>query len=86
MLACDEASFLVSYKHDNRLGVKRWLQLKIHLLTCHLCRKYAHQIDELNGLVGQYKTGAEHETCQHHLSEETGVKMQNVLSKELESN
>ena len=48
MIACDEASFLISYQQDNRLGFKRWMQLKMHLLTCHLCRKYASQINELN--------------------------------------
>ena len=53
MIACDEASFLISYKHDNRLGFKKWWQLKMHLLSCHLCRKYAHQIEQLNRCGGK---------------------------------
>lgn len=83
MIACDEASFLVSYKHDNRLGLRKWWQLKLHLVTCHLCRKYAHQIKELNTVVEKYRVVSSHEPCQHHLSEETCSRMQHVVQSEL---
>ena len=83
MIACDEASFLISYKHDHRLGLKNWWRLKMHLLTCHLCRKYAHQIEELNHAVGQYRESCSHDTCSHHLSDEATVKIQHILDSEL---
>ena len=86
MIACDEASYLVSYRHDNRLGFKRWWKLKMHLLSCHLCRKYASQIEELNGMIDQYRISSDHELHQHHLSAESCTSMQRVISKELESN
>ena len=70
MIACDEASFLISYKQDAQLGFKKWWQLKMHLLTCHLCRKYAHQIEQLNHSVEQYRHSCSNGTCSHHLSEE----------------
>ena len=86
MIACDEASYLVSYKHDNRLGFRRWWQLRIHLLTCHLCRKYASQIGQLNHAVDQYRESCSNGTHEHHLSEEAGAKIQHAVSKELNTN
>ena len=45
MIACDEASFLISYRHDQKLGIKRWWQLKMHLLLT----SYNHLI-----VIGEY--------------------------------
>jgi phenylalanine-4-hydroxylase len=86
MIACDEASFLVSYKHENRLGFRKWWKLKMHLLSCHLCRKYLRQIEQLNIAVEKYREIASHEECHHHLTEEAGLKIQHTLSEELNSN
>ena len=86
MLACDEASFLISYKQDHKLGFKRWWQLKMHLLSCHLCRKYSHQIEQLNLSLDQYRESCSHDTCTHHLSDEANAKIQHAVSSELNSN
>ena len=83
MIACDEASFLVSYKEDNKLGFKKWWQLKIHLLSCHLCMKYSKQIGQLNHLVMEYRDECNSTTCHHHLPTEAGIKIQKVISQEL---
>ena len=55
MIACDEASFLISGSRDHRLGFKKWWKLKVHLLTCHICRKYARQIAQLHSLLDRYR-------------------------------
>jgi hypothetical protein len=83
MMACDEASFLISYQQDNRLGLKQWWQLKMHLLSCHLCRKYAIQIEEMNHSMGAYRVASHTDSCAHHLSKTACDKMQTVVSKEL---
>lgn len=83
MIACDEASFLISYRSDHRLGFFRWWQLKFHLLTCHLCRKYARQIVELNHSMEIYKEQCTHESCTHHLSPEAGTRIGHKFEKEL---
>lgn len=83
MIACDEASFLVSYKNDHRLGLKKWWKLKMHLLSCHLCRKYAHQIDQLINAVDQYRESCNEESCSHHLSDDASARMQHALQSEL---
>ncbi len=83
MIACDEASFLISYKEDHRLGLRKWWNLKMHLFSCHLCRKYARQIGELNSSVKVYREQCSHETCQHHLSPEAGSRISKLVSRDL---
>ena len=83
MIACDEASFLISYRSDHRLGFLRWWQLKFHLLTCHLCRKYAHQTEELNQSFEVYRDHSSHESCGHHLSSESGARIGEAFDREL---
>lgn len=83
MIACDEASFLISLREDRKLGFGQWIQLKMHLLSCHLCRKYARQILELSHSMEKYREGCEHEPCSHHLSTEAGARIDKELGREL---
>ncbi len=83
MIACDEAGFLISYQYDNKLGFKRWWQLKMHLLSCHLCRKYASQIRQLNHAMDQFREGCSGDTCHHHLTDKAGHQIQQAVSREL---
>jgi len=83
MIACDEASFLISYRSENKLGFKSRMQLKIHLLSCHLCRKYASQIDQLNSAVDQYRECCSSETCHHHLPEDGKAAMDAIIIQKL---
>ena len=85
MIACDEASFLISFRSDHRLGFIRWWQLKFHLLTCHLCRKYAHQIGQLNHSMEVYKEECSHGSCGHHLSPEAGSRIGEAFKQELKT-
>jgi len=83
MIACDEASFLISLREDRKLNFRRWWQLRMHLLTCHLCRKYAKQIVELDRSMEVYRDGCSHEACAHHLTPDVGSRMDKVLTQEL---
>ena len=85
MIACDEASFLISVREDRRLGFRRWWQLKMHLLSCHLCRKYARQVGELRYTMEVYRDGCSHESCAHHLSPEAGSRIGEEISRELKA-
>lgn len=83
MIACDEASFLISYRTDHRLGPRKWWNLSIHLLSCHLCRKYARQIGQLNQAMDQYRNQCSQESGSHHLSPEAESRINKVVSREL---
>jgi hypothetical protein len=85
MIACDEASFLISYRYDKSLGFKKWMQLKMHLLSCHLCRKYASQIEQLNTAVHHYSDECSSETCEHHLPENSKAKINRLIVEELKA-
>lgn len=83
MIACDEASFLISLREDRKLGFGQWWQLKMHLLSCHLCRKYAQQIVEMSSSMEKYREGCGHEHFSHHLSPEAGERIDRELDRSL---
>lgn len=67
MIACDEATFLISKQKDTKLSLKEWWKLKMHLLTCNICRKYEKDIKTLDQYFKNYNY---HKSCsQHKLSE-----------------
>ena len=81
MIACDEASYLLSYRQDHKLGIVRWWNLQLHLLTCHLCRKYARQLSQLQKAMDAYAHRCDG-TCTHHLPGDSKVKLRDVLDGE----
>jgi hypothetical protein len=83
MIACDEASYLISLREDQRLGFIRWWELNMHLLTCHLCRKYASQIKQLSHSLALYREHCNRENCRHHLTREAGTRIGEELTREL---
>ncbi len=83
MIACDEASFLISVREDRKLNFRRWWQLKMHLFTCHLCRKYEKQVGELKHSMELYRDGCTHESCSHRLAPDAGTRIDKVLTQEL---
>jgi hypothetical protein len=86
MIACDEASYLISLREDRRLGFIRWAQLNMHLLTCRLCRKYASQIRQLSHSLAMHRLHCNQENCMHHLSPEAGSRILEELTRELNAN
>lgn len=68
-MSCDEASFLISRSQEEGLSVKDRMRLKMHTLTCHLCRRYEQQIRQLSRLMSRYRHTCEHDSCMHHLPE-----------------
>jgi hypothetical protein len=83
MIACDEASFLISLQEDQRLSFRQRWQLRMHLLTCHLCRKYARQIEELSRSMERYRKGCSQESCSHQLSQKASERMDGELDRQL---
>ena len=83
MIACDEASFLISLREDRKLDFKRWVQLKMHLISCNICRKYAKQIGELAHTMERYREACTDESCTHHLSPDAGSRIDKELASKL---
>jgi hypothetical protein len=53
------------------------------LLTCHLCRKYASQIEQLGSSMKLYREESHSEHCTHHLTPESVVRIQQTVEREL---
>lgn len=69
MLNCRQVTRLVSQSVDAKLRWYQWLGMRIHLLYCVWCRRYASQIRFL------------HKAC-HDLDPETQANPPHVLSPE----
>lgn len=77
MIACDEATYLISKQKDDKLSFSEWWKLKMHLLTCKVCRKYEKDIEALDGYFKNYNS---HLTCSHHkLSDEGKSKIKDSI-------
>ncbi|MEX2370944.1 MAG: hypothetical protein WD578_08055 [Bacteroidales bacterium] len=83
MISCDEAGFLISKSKDTRLSFQERMGMRMHLLTCHLCRSYAKQINKLNHLVSAYRKECIKDTCGHKIPEETKAVIESSLNEEL---
>ncbi len=85
MIACDEASYLVSYRQENRLTIRQWWKLQVHLLSCYLCRRYASQVEGLQKAMDQYRECTLHGSCEHHLDEGAAGHMQQMIAREMDT-
>jgi hypothetical protein len=44
MISCEQAARLSSESHDNSLSLRDRVSLRLHLIGCRLCSRYAHQL------------------------------------------
>ena len=80
MLNCRQVTRLVSQSMDTRLRWYQWLGMRIHLLYCVWCRRYASQIRFLH--KASNRLGAEPEEIpKHTLSAEAKEKMRARLQE-----
>jgi len=78
MITCKQATQLISDKLDQNLNLWQRLNLKIHLLLCHYCRKYARQIGFLHSASTQLDQHIE-SNDQHALSPESKQKLKTAI-------
>ena len=80
MLNCRQVTRLVSQSMDAKLRWYQWLGMRIHLLYCVWCRRYASQIHFLHKACKQ--SGSEPEASPSHtLSAEAKEKMRARLQE-----
>ncbi len=51
MLKCNEVSHLIASGESARLSWIKKLQLRLHLLMCHHCRRYSTQLELLGRMA-----------------------------------
>ncbi len=57
MLSCKEATRLVSEKLDRELPLWRRVSLRLHVLMCRACSRYARQVTMLDRTVAEHYRG-----------------------------
>ena len=80
MLNCRQVTRLVSQSMDARLRWYQWLGMRIHLLYCVWCRRYASQIHFLHKACKQIDPESEANPS-HSLSTEAKDKMRASLQE-----
>lgn len=54
MPTCGEVSLLTSRAMDEKLSLKEHLGIKMHLLVCKWCRRYASQLHQVREMIHQH--------------------------------
>ena len=57
MLSCKEAAQLVSEGLDRQLSFSRRMSLRLHVLMCRACSRYARQVKALDEAVSKHYRG-----------------------------
>jgi predicted anti-sigma-YlaC factor YlaD len=51
MMTCKEASQLVSESLDHKLPLHKLISLKMHLMMCSMCRRFAGQLKSIRQIM-----------------------------------
>lgn len=51
IISCDEATYLISKKQDEKLNFWQTIKLKIHFFFCRFCRRYDNQMEILEKII-----------------------------------
>jgi hypothetical protein len=84
MLNCRQVTRLVSQSMDTKLRWYQWLGMRIHLLYCVWCRRYASQIRFLHKACDQLDPETQ-ASPSHTLSSEAKEKMRARLQEAMKN-
>ena len=87
MLNCKDATQLTSRRFDEKLPLGKRIALRLHLMMCIHCARYARQLRNLRYFVSQYPkcTEAAQNDETPTLPAETQQRLDNALTKHLKS-
>jgi len=74
---CQEITGKISESIDHPVSCPDKIRIRLHLMTCSLCRRYRNQLIQITRLVSGLP-----ETTDHHLSEEVKEKIKSDLQNE----
>ena len=55
MMSCEESTKLISESIDRKLPLMKRLGLKIHIMMCRFCGRYAVQLNFIEEVLGKYR-------------------------------
>jgi len=81
---CKKATFLIEKKMISKITFRETIELRIHLLTCGVCRLYQEQTGKINEMVRQlFNASASRDV---KLDEDFKKDMQERIEEELNKN
>ena len=83
MITCDEATTICDKSQYGEASLSEKIQLNIHLFMCKYCKKYTKHNNLMTQIFGKHLTPCE---GNEKLSDESKIKMEKNLQKELKNN
>ena len=81
---CKKATFLIEKKMISKITFRETIELRIHLLTCGVCRLYQEQTGKINEMVRQLFNASASKDVK--LDEDFKKDMQERIEEELNKN
>lgn len=78
---CRQATLLIEKKQLQRLTFQEWLELKIHLLGCSVCRRFQQQSIMINKWLREIFHSAQQ--TERHLDDSFKEELQERIEEEL---
>lgn len=72
MISCDDATRLMAYREEKRMGLSTWLKLRVHTFLCVFCRRFEKQMKLL-------RRESRHLHSSEELKPEAREKIRNLL-------
>jgi len=85
MYSCKQASELTCKAQDQPLSLREKISLRMHLMMCKMCRRYAKQINFISRATQHLSEGAEADK-NIHLSEESRERITNKIKQSRDEN
>jgi len=82
MISCDEATFIISMNQHEKLEIKKWIQLKIHLMMCVYCRRYEKQISLITKIINKIKSFPETNSSEYKLTSTQKESLKELIENE----
>lgn len=79
MMSCSDVSELVSKSMGERLVRRERWAVKMHLMLCKMCRRYAAQLRFLQKITGRHEACAVEEKCNVKLSAHARQRIQREI-------
>ena len=83
MLTCREATHLASDALDHPLPWTQRFQMRLHMLVCSACRRFAKQLAWMQRAGVEYATRPDHVAADASLSPDAEERIRAALDKEL---
>ncbi|TAJ13953.1 hypothetical protein DMA11_07110 [Marinilabiliaceae bacterium JC017] len=81
MITCEEATYLISKKQQDKLSHAERLKLFMHLIMCRYCYRFASQVTLITKAIKRLKRRIENKQIKIKLTEEQQLRLNSAIKK-----